>query len=144
VISDYTSSVDEWRRAQRAEKKELPALSKTQKEVAAKLGISEEAYARSVLAGEYGARRMHEQATALGKLVGDIAAEVRQKCKVTAVLAEMFKSRWIVKLQVPGESFAVAIPRELAEDVLDSGVTSEIRKLRTIVHDAVKGAEVGK
>jgi hypothetical protein len=142
VISDYTSSIGDWRKAQRAAKKKLPVLSEEQKQVAAKLGITEDAYARSVLAGQYGANTMQKRATALGEIVGGIIAEVNRKCEVTAVIAEMFKGRWIVKMRGPGESFAVAVPRELADDILDSGVTSEVRKLRDLVRDAVERAEV--
>ena len=141
VTSDYTSSIDEWQRAQRATKEELPALSEEQKHFATKLGLSEEAYARSVLAGRYGANRMHERATALGELVQSIAAKISARWKVQAVIAEMFKGRWVIRMESPAGSAAVAVPRELADDILDSGLTSEVKRLKGLVADALSESQ---
>jgi hypothetical protein len=101
--------------------------------------MSEEAYARSVLAGKLGTDRMKERATALGKLVSEIIADVNRKFEVLAVIAEMFKGRWLVRIQAREKVVVVAVPRELADDVLDSGITSEVRKLRSLVQDALVG-----
>jgi len=60
-VSDYTSSVEEYRRAERAPKSELPVLSDDQKEVARRFKISEEEYARGVLAGIYGRERQRNR-----------------------------------------------------------------------------------
>jgi hypothetical protein len=137
VLSDYTSSVAEWRRAQTAPKEELPVLNEEQRGAARKFGLTEEAYARSILAGNLGAARMHKRAVELGKLVGGIAREVNRKCDVVAVVSEMFKGRWLVRIQTPGGDVVVAVPRDLVDDLLDSEVTSEVRKLRSIVREAL-------
>ncbi len=77
----------------------------------------------------------------MGELVQSIAAKISAKWKVQAVIAEMFKGRWVVKLESKGSSAAIAVPRELADDILDSGLTAEVKKLRAIVADAL--AELG-
>ena len=144
VISDYTSSIEEWRRAQKVSSKALPALTEEQKRAARKLGVTEEAYARSVLAGQYGAERMEERAVALGEMVGRMAGEIIADCKVASVVAEMFEGRWLVRLGTPAECFVVAIPRELADDVLDAGITVEVKKLRSLVKESLQRSEVPK
>ena len=60
-IPEHGSSVAEWRKAQRAPLSELPQLTADQKEVARRFGITEEEYARNVLAGTYGRRRLRER-----------------------------------------------------------------------------------
>lgn len=141
VVSDYRTSVREWQHAQRAAKSELPALTSEEKRFAQKLGLDEEGYARTVLATKFSAENMHERALALGELVQSILEKIASKWKVQAVVAEMFKERWIVKMQSVSGSAGIAVPREVADDILDSGLTSEVKKLKAIVLDALREAE---
>ena len=89
-VSDFTTSIEEWDRAQRAPRSELPNLSAEQKDVARKFGITEEEYARSVLAGRYGNERMNTRARHLGKEVQRILGTFGDgRYRVVAVTAEM-------------------------------------------------------
>jgi hypothetical protein len=72
LVSDYSSSVDEWKQAQMAPKSDLPPLNKQQREVARKMGVSEEDYQRNVLAGQFGEMRLQSTGEALGKVVQDL------------------------------------------------------------------------
>ncbi len=139
-VSDYRTSLREWQRAQTAAKSELPVLTSEQKRFAQKLGIEEEGYARTVLATKFSAEQMHERAVAIGELVQGILGKAAPKWKVQAVVAEMFKERWVVRMQSASGSAAIAVPRDLADDILDSGLTSEVKKLKAIVLDALREA----
>ena len=75
-VTDYSISVDEWRRAHSAAKGELPELDELQREYASKFGISEEKYARSVLAVRFGVQRLRNRATKLGEEVQKILVAV--------------------------------------------------------------------
>jgi len=133
VVSDYSVSVDEWRRAQEVRRSDLPELNQEQKEVARKFGVTEEEYARGVLAGLYGRERMSGRAQGLGEEVNKILEGLGPDHRVLAVVAEMFKGRWILRIQTPEKVVNVAIPRELADDVLDSGAVEDFEKLKTRV-----------
>jgi predicted component of type VI protein secretion system len=133
VVSDYTCSVDEWRRAQKAAKSELPELNEAQREVARKFGIGEEEYARSVLAGHYGMRRMAARARKLGEEVEGILRDLSPTYRVVMVVAEMFRGRWIVRLKSPDKEAGVAVPRELGDDLLDSRLREAAEQLRARV-----------
>jgi len=146
MVSDHSTSVEEWDRAQRAPRSELPKLSADQKDMARKFGISEEEYARSVLAGVYGDERMKSRARQLGQIIQRIAGTLgKGEYRVKAVVAEMFKSRWGVSLRGHGTQVNVAIPRELADDVLDSYTTDDITELKKKLVAGLQLAEpVGK
>lgn len=133
VVSDYTSSVDEWRRAQKAAKSELPELSDAQRQVARKFGIVEEEYARSVLAGQYDMRRMAARTRKLGEEVEGILREVSPTYRVVMVGVEMFRDRWLVRLKSPDKEVGVAVPRELGDDVIDWRLREAAEQLRAKV-----------
>jgi hypothetical protein len=133
VVSDYTCSLDEWRQAQEAAKSELPELNEAQREVARKFGIGEEEYARSVLAGQYGVRRMAARSRKLGEEVEGVLRELSPKYRVVMVVAEMFRGRWIVRLKSPDKEVGMAIPRELGDDLIDSHLREAAEQLRAKV-----------
>lgn len=140
VVSDYSVSVDEWRRARSAPKGDLPPLSQAQREVASKFGISEEEYARSVLAGRYGVLRLRTRATKLGEEVDKILFEVSPACRVVRVIADMVRNRWVVFIETPNREVGVSIPRGLGDDFLDSGTRETAEELKARVKS---GLELG-
>lgn len=129
-VSDYSSSVEEWKRAMAAPRSELPPLSEQQREVARKFGVSDEEYARGVLAGLYGEERMRCRGERLGELVESILQGLGAPYRLAAIKAEMFNGRWVCRIETPERIANVAVPRELADDVLDSGATEEIDMLK--------------
>ena len=146
IVSDHTTSVEEWDRAQRAPRSELPKLSAEQKDMAKQFEISEEEYARSVLAGLYGDERMKSRARRLGQVIQRMVGTLgKGPYRVRAVVAEMFKGRWVVSLRGNDTQVNVAIPRELADDVLDSYTTDGITELKRELVAGLQLAEpVGK
>jgi hypothetical protein len=133
VVSDYSTSLEEWRRAQAAPVSELPKLSEVQKDVARKFGISEEEYARSVLAGHYGQKRMVLRARKLGEEVERLVRSLSPHYHVLKVVAEMFRGRWLVRIQTPGKETSVGIPRELGDDIIDSDLQEARQQLRATI-----------
>jgi hypothetical protein len=129
-VSDYSVSVDEWRRAQNAPRDELPALSDVQREVANKFGISEEEYARSVLAGRYGARRLRTRARKLGEQIAKILIELSSGCRVVRVVADMARERWVILIQTPTRQVGMSVPREVGDDFLDFETTEATNELK--------------
>ncbi len=132
-VSDYSSSVDEWRKAQQAPLSELPDLTAEQKSVARKFGITEEEYARNVLAGSYGHQRMRERATGLGKAVRDVLQSLGRGHRVIAVSRDMDRVGWIVRIETQQRDVDVFVSQQLTDDLLDSGSAEERERLRARV-----------
>ena len=136
-VSDYTSSVEEYRRAERAPKSELPVLSDDQKEVARRFKISEEEYARGVLAGIYGRERQRNRGKQLGELVQEILGELGKSGKVVHVAYEMDRIRWVVSVRTSDKTVQVLVPRELADDLVDSRLKEYEHELKGRVANAL-------
>jgi len=136
-VSDFTSSVDEYRRAQCAPKSELPELTDDQKAVARGFKISEEEYARGVLAGVYGRERQRSRGRRLGEAVHSILSVPGRSDRVVRVSYEMDRARWIVSIESAGGAVDVAVPRELVDDFLDSSMREPKEQLQARVARAL-------
>jgi len=137
LVSDYTSSAEEWQRAQRAPKSELPQLTEEQRAVARGFKITEEDYARGVLAGSYGRERQRNRGKLLGEEIQRMLDQEGAGSQVVRVAYQTDRLRWLVSVQTPGGIANVAVPRELADDVVDSGLWDQIDALRARVASAL-------
>src|SRR5208337_4686637 len=124
-VSGVTSSVEDWQKAMNAPKTELPKLNQEQREVARKMGISEEEYARGVLVGQYGEKTQLERGRALGKRIEEILEGLGDPYRLEALIREGVKFRWVARIETPGEPKSVAIAMDLADDIIDSGVVQD-------------------
>lgn len=131
-VPDYSSSIEDWNRAQKAARSELPELSDDEKDVARRFKISEEEYARGVLAGDYGRKRKIDRAQRLGEVAQKILDELSGgRDRVVALVYDAGRPRWIVSVQTAHGTSNVAIPLDVADDVLDWGLREQIQQLRS-------------
>ncbi len=139
MVSDYTSSVEEWKRALQAPESELRIqdLTEQEKETARRFGVSEQDYARGVLPGKYGNQRMQKRGRTLGEYAVEILGGLGEKYRLLAVLWEGSKLRWMLRIETPDGVVGVPVPFELADDVIDSGVLEEMERLRRLVLSGV-------
>ena len=132
-VPDYSSSPEDWVRAQQVPRSKLPALSDDQKGVTRKFKISEEEYARGVLAGVYGRERKVARARRLGEEVQRIFDELGTGDRVIALVYDMDRLRWIIRIRTREEVRNVAISAELADDVVDWALREQVEELKTRV-----------
>jgi hypothetical protein len=123
-------SVLDWQRALGASRAELPELDDDQKKAARKFGETPEEYARRELAGQYGEERMRNRAGRLGEAVTEILEKQGRHYQLLAVIADMFKERWILTIKTPKGRANVAVPREVGDEVLDWGFREQREELR--------------
>jgi hypothetical protein len=142
-VSDYSVSVDEWRRAQSAPKDGLPELTEAQREVANKFGISEEQYARSVLAVRFGVQRLRNRATKLGEEVQKILVGVSAESRVSRVVADLARERWVIVIQTPNRQVGVVLPRDVGDDFLDFSTSDSVEVLNAKVRTSLGLGEKG-
>jgi len=144
-ISGGSTSVDDYRRAMTAPKSDLPALTDQQRFVAKKMGLSEEEYRRGVLADRFGDSRMLSRGKKLGDVIQGLLDEMGSEYEVEAIQAEMVKMRWVARLANPDHEVVAEIPRDLADDVLDSGASRELARLKAcLVHSLNRGELAAK
>ena len=132
-VSGVTGSVEDWRKAKNAPMEELPELNDEQKEVARKMEMSEEEYARGVLVAQYGEQRQKERGEKLGKKVEEILGRLGGTYRLEALVREGVKGRWVARIETPSESKSVAVGQELADDLIDSGTVQDGERLRLLI-----------
>jgi len=136
-VSDYSSSIEEWKRASTVPVSKLPPLSADQKRIVQKLGVTEEDYQRGLLAGLYGNKRQREKGRRLGERVSEVLKTLGGAYRLAEVLWEGTRLRWLVRIETPETIVGVPVPFELADDAVDSGVRSEVERLREVILSGV-------
>jgi hypothetical protein len=141
-ISGVTGSVEDWQKAMSAPKAELPALNQEQKEVARKMGMSEEEYARGVLVGQYGEARQRKRGEKLGRHIEEILSGLGDPYRLEALIREGVKLRWVARINTPQAPKNVAIPSDLASDIIDSATVQDMERLRVLILEALGRQDV--
>ena len=137
IVRDSPTSMEDWKRAQTAAVSQLPPLSREQKEVARKFGLSEERYARSYLSLLYGQERMQNRGNDLGRTLEGILSQVDPGYRLLAVVADTERDRWVATIEAGTEVVEVPIPRELVDDLLDSGLAQYRHQLKALMLSGV-------
>jgi len=139
VIESAGCNGEEWRRALGAPNTELriEVLTEEQKEVAKRFGISIEDYARGLLAHRYGRERRESEGKALGQHVVELLRGLGESYALRAVMWEGDRLRWMLRIETPDRRVGVGVPFDLADDVIDWQVVSEVERLRKLLLDGV-------
>jgi hypothetical protein len=133
-----STNLEEWRKAQALPVSELRQLTTEEKEVARKLGITEESLARSAKADEFGKERMRRKAQEFGQRVNRILEESGSG-RVDAVRADLINGRWLVRVKAR-EYVVMSFPRELVDDLLDSGAISDLEQVKRLIREQLSAA----
>ena len=130
VISGGHLSQDAWLKASGSQK---PGLSDEQKEAARRMGVAEEEYARGVVAMQLGEEAERGRGRVLGERIQRILESLGSECKLAAVIRQGAQLRWLARIEVGQKVFAVAIPMELADDIVDAGSDQDMNRLKNLV-----------
>lgn len=137
-IRGQSSSVESWRTAQAAEPSSLPHLDEKQKESAKKFGISEEAFARSVLAASIEQERLKSRGKTLVEKTQSELKKQSSPWEVTGAVREAGKDRWVLFLNTGRDERSLPIPLDLADDVIDGFVGPSAIKFRELLQEAAR------
>jgi len=130
VISGGNISQEAWLKAGDARK---PELGTAQAEVARKMGVSEEDYARGVVALQLGEEIQRDRGKKLGKRIQEILEPLGSDYALSAVIRQGTEGRWIARVEVAGKLVAVPLPMDLVDDVIDSGAVQDMNRLKNLV-----------
>lgn len=130
VISGVHVDPEAWKKAAGIP---LPPLSREQSEVAQKLGVAQDDYARGVVASQLGEEYQRGRGMTLGQKVQEILTSVGGGYKLSAVVRQGTEFRWLARIESKGRAVAVALPLDLVDDVIDSGSKQDTERLRNLV-----------
>ncbi len=119
VVNGSTVSLEDWSVAKRANTEELPALSEMQREVARKLGVSADDYARSLLAQQYGSHRMRARAEEFASRLNRVLLRKGVVGQVVKLERRPGALAWTADIGTQARAVSIQVPFELFDDVVD-------------------------
>jgi hypothetical protein len=132
-VDGYGFSAAEWAAIRDLPPEQLPALDKSEREVAQELGIPEAEYARSLLAGRRSQEALLKKAKSLGLLLEKIAGAIDSAAKVKSVNLRVFQGRFDIKLDIAGSLIPMSIDESLVDDYFSAGSREAEERLARIV-----------
>lgn len=136
-VHGWKASPSDWEAVRKLPKDQLPPLTEQQKEVARKLGVSEEDYARSALAGERTQNTLLAKTETFARLLEKKLSELGSKASVENVALQILDDRFEVLLRVNGKLLPLRIKEEIVDDLLESGSADAEEKLSKILNTTV-------
>jgi len=133
VTGPIKSSAEGYRRAQEVPASELPQLAPSEKDFAQRFGGSEETWRRSRLANRYGLEWMRQRGIEFGRIAQKLLESIGPGYQARALRVEGFKERWVLRVDTPDGTANVAVPANVAEDILDSYTIQDLDRLKSIL-----------
>ena len=137
IVTGWRSTTDAWAKAHFAKLSDLPALSQEQAEVARKLGLSAEEYARSFYAGELSKPELAGKAEEIGRLVERLAGRYAPEARIERVLLETYRGLVRLKGSVGDSGFQIELDEELVDDLMRCGSKELLERLERIIQMAL-------
>jgi hypothetical protein len=136
-VDGLRAGVSEWQAVRDVPREQLPPLTPAQQEVAKKLGIPEDDYARSALAGERTREQLLKKAERLARVVDQTAKTSGKPVEVQRVILRTIDHRFDVDLRVNGNTVPIHIDESLVDDYFDSGSEDAEQRLKRILDRAL-------
>lgn len=136
-VQGWKASPTDWEAVRKLPKDQLPPLSEEQREVARKLGVSEEDYARSALAGERTQNALLATTETFARLLQRKLKDIDSKATVENVVLQLLEGRFEILLRLNGKLFPLRIHEDIVNDLFEGGSAEADEKLSRILASTV-------
>jgi hypothetical protein len=123
VVEGWRAGADERREAAAVPANELPVLNDEQKEVAKKLGISEESYARSTYAGRRNQERLLEKTRRFAQILMNRLGAVADGAKIERIRLVTVDHEYKIEISLNQQRIHFRVPEEMVDDLVEGGST---------------------
>ncbi len=137
VVEGWRAGASDWEAVRTLPPDQLPPLSAEQREVAHKLGVREEDYARSALAGQRTSQRLLEKTERLGRLLQQMMIAAGRAAAVQRVTLLTWEHRFEVVAEVEGRAVGFRIAEDVVDDLFEGGSADADRRLSRILEVAL-------
>jgi len=136
VQGSRTSSAD-WESVRNLPAEQLPPLSPEQREVARKLGISQDDYARSFLAGERTMEKMVSKTERLARFLAERLRRSAREMEIEAVILNTWDGKFEVSVRAGDRVVPIRIAEEVVDDYFDSGSPEMEQRIERVLSLAI-------
>ena len=137
AVDGWRAGSVEWEKVRNLPPEQLPQLTDDQRAVARKLGISEEDYARSVVAGEKSQEVLLAKAERLARLLEQRMHAAGISGQVNRVTLRTIQDRFDIELQVNDRILPLRIEESIIDDYFDGGSRDSEQRLSQILDRAL-------
>jgi len=121
VIEGWRAGGEERKEANSVPASELPPLSDVQKEVAKKMGISEEDYARSAFAGKLNQERLLQKTRRFAENLDSKLRSKIQGARVDRIRLLTLEHEYRIELTANERTTFFRVPEEMVDDFIEGG-----------------------
>jgi hypothetical protein len=139
AVDGSRAGVADWDAVRDLPPDKLPALTKEERDVANKLGVSEVDYARSALAGERSREMLLAKTERLARLLGKMLQTLSAGATVESVTLRTFHDRFDVSLRVGDRLIPLRIAEQVVDDLFEAGSPDAEQRLGRILSTALLG-----
>ena len=136
-VDGIRASVADWRAVQSLPAAELPKLTEAQRQVARKLNISEEDYARSALAGQRTTESLLAKTETLARFLDQRVKAIDGATSIERVALRTYEHRFDVELNRNGQRFHLRVEENLVDDLLEGGSSEARERLSSAVKNVL-------
>ena len=116
---------------------ELPHLNDAQRDVARKLGSSEEEYARMLLAGEKNQEKLLRKTERVARLLRQMLQRISSMAEVKSVALRVFQERFDIEIASGNEEIGLSIDERLIDRYFDEGSSDAETSLHKVLERAL-------
>lgn len=133
IVTGWRSTTDAWEKAKFAPVTELPALTRDQEEVAKKLGLTSEEYARSFYSGELSKPELAGKAEGIAHLVEEMIGKYLPGATLYRAVLETYRGVLRLFAKVEGQEIRIDVDEDLVDDLRRTGSKDLLDRLERIV-----------
>ena len=141
AVDGLRTSAGDWEAVRNIPREQLPPLNERQREVARKLKISEEDYARSALAGERTRGILFAKTEKLARFLEKEIGKLRPEAKLVQITLRTLDHRFDVEIQEDQAVIPLRISEDLIDDLFESGSAEAEQRLTRILNIAFQVRE---
>jgi len=132
-VDGNRSSSENWMVAQTAPAKELPALTPEQQKFAVKFGMSNDVFARRLLAEELGRKDLERRAEQAAQLIERLASNKGIALRVDHVWVKTIEGKLRFDVESSGRHALILVSEELIDELFESGSLSAEESISRII-----------
>lgn len=136
-VQGWRASASDWEAVRKLPKDQLPPLTEKQKEVARKLKVSEEDYARSALAGERTQDALLAKTEMFARFLEKKLHDLGSRASVESVVLQILEDRFEVLLKLNGSLIPLKIKEDVVNDLFESGSAEAEERVARILNSTV-------
>ena len=137
IIEGTRTDPRDWREAQALPREKLHPLSSEQKEVVRKLKLSEEGYARTILASEKTQERLVSKARRFGNILLKKLETAHPGMKINWVSLATIELKYYVEVMAGSETFKIRFDESTVNDLLEGGSKEADNKIDGILERVI-------